>query len=148
MERSHEGSFFGLSPAASIWRASSAAYGVGNGIMDMQNVQVVNLRTSPYARQRRFTTWTFCMSIMPFPLRKRAACAPDARRRRQAKETSFVTTLHGTDITIVGADRSYLPVTRYAIEQSDGVTSISNYLKNVTLQEFNIQNPTKSSITL
>ncbi|HLJ27590.1 MAG TPA: N-acetyl-alpha-D-glucosaminyl L-malate synthase BshA [Candidatus Angelobacter sp.] len=53
----------------------------------------------------------------------------------------FVTTLHGTDITIVGADRSYLPVTRYAIENSDGVTAISNYLKQRTLQEFAIRNP-------
>jgi N-acetyl-alpha-D-glucosaminyl L-malate synthase BshA len=52
-----------------------------------------------------------------------------------------VTTLHGTDITIVGADRSYLPVTRYSIEQSDGVTAISNYLKQRTLQEFEIRNP-------
>src|SRR3989442_15377832 len=34
------------------------------------------------------------------------------------RKLPFVTTLHGTDITIVGADRSYLPVTRYAIEQS------------------------------
>src|SRR5579862_9439299 len=53
----------------------------------------------------------------------------------------FVTTLHGTDITIVGADRSYLPVTRYSIEQSDGVTAISNYLKKITVQEFEIKNP-------
>jgi len=52
----------------------------------------------------------------------------------------FVTTLHGTDITIVGADRSYLPVTRYAIEQSDGVTAISHYLKQRTLQEFEVRN--------
>jgi L-malate glycosyltransferase len=52
-----------------------------------------------------------------------------------------VTTLHGTDITIVGADRSYLPVTRYSIEQSDGVTAISNYLKQRTLAEFEIRNP-------
>ena len=37
-----------------------------------------------------------------------------------------ITTLHGTDITLVGADRSYLPITRYALEQSDGVTAISN----------------------
>ncbi|HLZ00275.1 MAG TPA: N-acetyl-alpha-D-glucosaminyl L-malate synthase BshA [Candidatus Angelobacter sp.] len=51
----------------------------------------------------------------------------------------FVTTLHGTDITIVGADRSYLPVTRYAIEQSDGVTAISNYLKQRTVQEFEVR---------
>ncbi len=53
----------------------------------------------------------------------------------------FVTTLHGTDITIVGADRSYLPVTRYSIEQSDGVTAISHWLKQRTLQEFDIKNP-------
>ena len=40
-----------------------------------------------------------------------------------------ITTLHGTDITLVGADRSYLPITRYGIVQSDGVTAISDYLK-------------------
>jgi N-acetyl-alpha-D-glucosaminyl L-malate synthase BshA len=57
------------------------------------------------------------------------------------RKLPFVTTLHGTDITIVGADRSYLPVTRYSIEQSDGVTAISNYLKKRTLQEFEISNP-------
>jgi len=47
-----------------------------------------------------------------------------------------VTTLHGTDITLVGADRSYLPITRYGIEQSDGVTAISNYLKEATRETF------------
>src|SRR4026208_2136867 len=47
-----------------------------------------------------------------------------------------VTTLHGTDITLVGADRSYLPITRYALEQSDGVTAISNYLKQATIEHF------------
>src|SRR5215831_14558026 len=52
----------------------------------------------------------------------------------------FVTTLHGTDITLVGLDRSYLPITRYSIEQSDGVTSISEYLRQRTLKEFDIKN--------
>lgn len=47
-----------------------------------------------------------------------------------------ITTLHGTDITLVGADRSYLPITRYGIVQSDGVTAISNYLKEVTKETF------------
>lgn len=47
-----------------------------------------------------------------------------------------ITTLHGTDITLVGADRSYLPITRYGIRQSDGVTAISNYLKNATREIF------------
>jgi L-malate glycosyltransferase len=53
----------------------------------------------------------------------------------------YVTTLHGTDITLVGQDPSYLPVTRFSIEQSDGVTSISNYLRERTVQEFAVRNP-------
>jgi L-malate glycosyltransferase len=47
-----------------------------------------------------------------------------------------VTTLHGTDITLVGADRSYLPITKYALEQSDGVTAVSDYLKHATIEHF------------
>jgi N-acetyl-alpha-D-glucosaminyl L-malate synthase BshA len=47
-----------------------------------------------------------------------------------------ITTLHGTDITLVGADRSYLPITRYGIAQSDGVTAVSHYLKRVTYETF------------
>src|SRR6476661_1493719 len=63
-----------------------------------------------------------------------------AQANGKSRKLPFVTTLHGTDITIVGADRSYLPVTRYAIEQSDGVTAISHYLKQVTVKEFEIRN--------
>ncbi len=44
-----------------------------------------------------------------------------------------VTTLHGTDITLVGSDRSYLPITRFSIDQSDGVTAVSHFLKEATL---------------
>ena len=50
----------------------------------------------------------------------------------------FVTTLHGTDITLVGLDRSYLPITKYAIQESDGVTCISNYLKEKTIEHFGV----------
>jgi N-acetyl-alpha-D-glucosaminyl L-malate synthase BshA len=50
----------------------------------------------------------------------------------------FVTTLHGTDITLVGVDRSYFPITKFSIEQSDGVTSISAYLKEQTTEVFGI----------
>ena len=53
----------------------------------------------------------------------------------------MVTTLHGTDITLVGSDRSYLPITRFAIEQSDAVTAISEYLRQKTLTEFGISRP-------
>ncbi len=52
-----------------------------------------------------------------------------------------VTTLHGTDITIVGQDRSYLPITRYGIEQSDAVTAVSRYLRDVTIKEFSVRRP-------
>src|SRR5579875_2332555 len=51
----------------------------------------------------------------------------------------IVTTLHGTDITLVGADQSYLPITRFGIEESDGVTAISEYLRRRTLDEFRVQ---------
>jgi len=53
----------------------------------------------------------------------------------------FVTTLHGTDITLVGNDRSYLPITRFGIEQSDAVTAVSEYLRQRTIQEFQILRP-------
>jgi L-malate glycosyltransferase len=56
----------------------------------------------------------------------------------RGRRLPFVTTLHGTDITLVGLDRSYLPITRYAIEESDGVTSISNYLKEKTVGHFDV----------
>ena len=56
----------------------------------------------------------------------------------RGRRLPFVTTLHGTDITLVGLDRSYLPITRYSIQESDGVTSISQYLKDKTLADFGI----------
>ncbi len=63
--------------------------------------------------------------------------------RRHGRKLPFVTTLHGTDITLVGADPSYLPITRFSIEQSDGVTSISQYLKERTVEVFDVQTPIK-----
>ena len=56
----------------------------------------------------------------------------------RGRRLPFVTTLHGTDITLVGLDRSYLSITQYAIQESDGVTSISSYLKEKTLEDFGI----------
>lgn len=51
-----------------------------------------------------------------------------------------VTTLHGTDITLVGRDASYEPVVTFSINQSDGVTSVSRDLKKETYEFFDIQN--------
>ena len=56
----------------------------------------------------------------------------------KGRRLPFVTTLHGTDITLVGLDRSYLPITRFAIQESDGVTSISNYLRHETVEHFGV----------
>lgn len=64
-----------------------------------------------------------------------------ARSMMGASRIPIVTTLHGTDITLVGSNRSYLPITRFAIEQSDAVTAISEYLRQVTVREFGISRP-------
>src|SRR6185436_9589374 len=48
----------------------------------------------------------------------------------------YVTTLHGTDITLVGKDKTYEPVVTFTINQSDGVTAVSEYLKEETFKNF------------
>jgi N-acetyl-alpha-D-glucosaminyl L-malate synthase BshA len=53
----------------------------------------------------------------------------------------IITTLHGTDITLVGNDRSLFPMTRFALEQSDGITCVSQYLRAKTLEVFGISRP-------
>lgn len=64
-----------------------------------------------------------------------------ARSMAAPRRLPFITTLHGTDITLVGNDRSYLPITRFSIEQSDGVTAISDYLRERTIKEFDVRRP-------
>lgn len=49
-----------------------------------------------------------------------------------------ITTLHGTDITLVGADKSYYDITRFSISSSDGITAVSKYLADETVREFDI----------
>lgn len=55
---------------------------------------------------------------------------------KQKRYIPVITTLHGTDITLVGADRSYLPITKYGLQQSDGVTAVSRFLKQATIETF------------
>lgn len=52
-----------------------------------------------------------------------------------------VTTLHGTDITLVGNDPSFLPITKFSIEKSDAVTAVSDYLREQTVKTFGVTNP-------
>jgi L-malate glycosyltransferase len=54
-----------------------------------------------------------------------------------------VTTLHGTDITLVGKDRTYKPVVTFSINKSDGVTAVSEHLRKDTYEFFEIENEIK-----
>ncbi|GAB3897143.1 N-acetyl-alpha-D-glucosaminyl L-malate synthase BshA [Larkinella knui] len=59
--------------------------------------------------------------------------------RAQGRHVPFVTTLHGTDITLVGKDASYEPVVTFSINESDGVTAVSEHLRQETLDQFAIR---------
>ncbi len=64
-----------------------------------------------------------------------------AQQMITTRRLPFITTLHGTDITLVGTDRSYFPITKFSIERSDGVTTISEYMRQRTADFFGIQKP-------
>jgi L-malate glycosyltransferase len=68
-----------------------------------------------------------------------AASAYLAKQIFNSSRLKTLTTLHGTDITLVGADPSFRRVVKFAIEKSDGVTAVSRYLKNRTIEEFDIR---------
>ena len=69
-----------------------------------------------------------------------ASAALLARMALEGK-LKVVTTLHGTDITVVGSDPSYLSMVRLAIRESDAVTSVSEYLRAETYRSFNVDRP-------
>jgi L-malate glycosyltransferase len=52
----------------------------------------------------------------------------------------LITTLHGTDITLVGQEESFKSITRFSIERSDGVTAVSRFLRDQTLETFQVEN--------
>ena len=52
------------------------------------------------------------------------------------RQLRVITTLHGTDITLVGQESSFYAITKFSIEQSDGVTAVSNYLRDETYRAF------------
>jgi N-acetyl-alpha-D-glucosaminyl L-malate synthase BshA len=71
-----------------------------------------------------------------------AACAFLARQLMNSstkKQPKIITTLHGTDITLVGADPSYYDITRFSIQTSDGLSAVSNYLAEETKDVFKIE---------
>jgi len=56
--------------------------------------------------------------------------------REEGRDLQIVTTLHGTDITLVGQDPSYFTITKFSIEKSDAVTAVSTYLRDETYRAF------------
>lgn len=65
-----------------------------------------------------------------------AAGAYLARQMLGSDRVKVVTTLHGTDITLVGQEPSFFPITRFLIEQSDAVTAVSGFLRDETVRVF------------
>jgi len=59
--------------------------------------------------------------------------------KKSGKDIPFITTLHGTDITLVGRDATYEPVVTFSINESDAITAVSDSLKKETLDSFNIE---------
>lgn len=74
-----------------------------------------------------------------------ATCAYLARQLIRENGTSvdpkIITTLHGTDITLVGSDPSFYDITRFSILASDAVTAVSKYLADETIEVFKIDKP-------
>ena len=61
-----------------------------------------------------------------------------AKEMLKSDHIKVITTLHGTDITLVGLEPSFLPVMKFSIERSDGVTAVSRFLKEKTLTNYSI----------
>ena len=61
--------------------------------------------------------------------------------RETKQDIHLITTLHGTDITIVGQDPSFYPITKFSIEKSDRITAVSQYLREETCRAFGCEGP-------
>ncbi len=59
----------------------------------------------------------------------------------QGHDIKIITTLHGTDITLIGLDPTLLPLVRFSMQRSDGVTAVSRFLREATLRNFNVDIP-------
>jgi len=70
-----------------------------------------------------------------------ATCAFLAREMVKPKQVRTITTLHGTDITLVGMMPSYYEIARFSVSVSDAITSVSEFLKEETIKAFRIEKP-------
>jgi len=74
-----------------------------------------------------------------------AICALIARDMMPpGRDFKVVTTLHGTDITLVGSDPSFFQLTKHSMERSDAVTAVSDWLRDETLREFELKIPVRT----
>ena len=71
-------------------------------------------------------------------LAKEILHSENGKKRNHATDLKIITTLHGTDITLIGLEISFLPTMKFSIEKSDGVTAVSNFLKNNTISQYNV----------
>jgi len=63
--------------------------------------------------------------------------------KKENSDIKVITTLHGTDITLVGLEPSFLPLVKFSIEESNGTTAVSRFLKEKTLTNYNIESDIK-----
>ena len=68
-----------------------------------------------------------------------ATCAYLARHMLRDRDIKVITTLHGTDITLVGSDKSFYQITKFSIEESHGITAVSESLKQDTISLFGLE---------
>ena len=71
-------------------------------------------------------------------LAKEILRSENGKKRNHTTDLKIITTLHGTDITLIGLEISFLPTMKFSIEKSDGVTAVSNFLKNNTISQYNV----------
>ena len=142
----------GMAMAARGHRVHFIAYDIPrrlNQFLDNVFFHEVELRDNPVFRHPPYTL-ALCSKMVDVATNEKidlfhvhyavphATSAYLAKQILGARAPKILTTLHGTDITLVGHDRSYLPITRFSIEQSDEVTAPSQFLKDATYQKLGV----------
>lgn len=75
------------------------------------------------------------------PFAYMALLAKHSLQSQYKKDIKIITTLHGTDITLIGKDKAYRPLLEYAVNASDGLSCVSNYLKLEMQKNIDIKRP-------
>jgi N-acetyl-alpha-D-glucosaminyl L-malate synthase BshA len=113
-------------PSYPLFREPQYVLSLSNTIVQVAREQGLDIIHAHYAVPH---------AVAAFLARQVLASSHDGRAPR------VVTTLHGTDITVVGADPSYSEIVAFSIEQSDGVTAVSESLRAATCRELEVTKP-------